>query len=74
MAASRGGGSFLLAVEQLDHQQQEEDRFRRRANGRFEEQGFTVDTYGVWAQFDKNLEKLPKNKDNLLVFYCGGPT
>lgn len=26
------------------------------------------------AQFDKNLEKLPKNKDNLLVFYCGGPT
>lgn len=26
------------------------------------------------AQFDKNLEKLPANKDNLLVFYCGGPT
>jgi hypothetical protein len=26
------------------------------------------------AQFEKNLEKLPKNKDNLLVFYCGGPT
>ena len=26
------------------------------------------------AQFDKNLDKLPKNKDNLLVFYCGGPT
>lgn len=26
------------------------------------------------AQFEKNLDKLPKNKDNLLVFYCGGPT
>lgn len=26
------------------------------------------------AQFDKNLDKLPKNKDNLIVFYCGGPT
>ncbi len=26
------------------------------------------------AQFDKNLDKLPKNKENLLVFYCGGPT
>lgn len=26
------------------------------------------------AQFEKNLEKLPKNKENLLVFYCGGPT
>ncbi|WP_136807399.1 rhodanese-like domain-containing protein [Desulfosediminicola flagellatus] len=26
------------------------------------------------AQFEKNLDKLPKDKDNLLVFYCGGPT
>ena len=26
------------------------------------------------AQFDKNLDKLPENKDDLLVFYCGGPT
>lgn len=26
------------------------------------------------AQFEKNLQKLPKDKDNLLVFYCGGPT
>lgn len=26
------------------------------------------------AEFDKNLDKLPKDKDNLLVFYCGGPT
>lgn len=26
------------------------------------------------AQFDENLAKLPANKDQLLVFYCGGPT
>ena len=26
------------------------------------------------AQFEKNIDKLPKNKVNLLVFYCGGPT
>lgn len=26
------------------------------------------------AQFEKNLKKLPKDKNKLLVFYCGGPT
>lgn len=26
------------------------------------------------AQFDDNIAKLPKDKDQLLVFYCGGPT
>lgn len=26
------------------------------------------------ADFDKNIEKLPKEKDRLLVFYCAGPT
>ena len=26
------------------------------------------------AEFDKNIEKLPKDKDKLIVFYCGGPT
>lgn len=26
------------------------------------------------AQFDKNLDKLPKEKDKLLIFYCAGPT
>lgn len=26
------------------------------------------------AQFDENIAKLPQDKDQLLVFYCGGPT
>lgn len=26
------------------------------------------------AVFDKNIEKLPKEKDKLIVFYCAGPT
>lgn len=26
------------------------------------------------ADFDKNAEKLPKDKDKLLIFYCGGVT
>ena len=26
------------------------------------------------AQFDKNIAKLPTDKDTLLIFYCGGPT
>lgn len=26
------------------------------------------------AEFDKNIEKLPKDKDELIIFYCGGPT
>ncbi len=27
-----------------------------------------------FSQFDKNIEKLPKDKNDLLIFYCGGPT
>ena len=26
------------------------------------------------SQFDKLTDKLPKDKDTLLIFYCGGPT
>ncbi len=26
------------------------------------------------AQFDKNIDKLPKDKSQLLIFYCAGPT
>ena len=40
----------------LSHQQQDEQRFRKRADGRSDVQGFTVNSYGTWAQFDKNLE------------------
>jgi hypothetical protein len=27
-----------------------------------------------FADFDKNIDKLPKEKNKLLIFYCGGPT
>lgn len=39
----------------LSHQRQEESQFRVRGNGRFDNQGFIVDSYGTWAQFDKYL-------------------
>lgn len=39
----------------LSHQQQKEERFRQRADGRVDIQGFTVDTVGTWIQFDKYL-------------------
>jgi hypothetical protein len=26
------------------------------------------------SQFDQMTDKLPENKDTLLIFYCGGPT
>jgi len=27
-----------------------------------------------YADFDKQVDKLPKEKDRMLIFYCGGPT
>lgn len=27
-----------------------------------------------YSQFDKQIDKLPKDKNDLLIFYCGGPT
>lgn len=27
-----------------------------------------------FSQFDKMTDKLPKDKNTLLIFYCGGPT
>jgi len=27
-----------------------------------------------FSQFDKNIDKLPKDKDSILIFYCQGPT
>jgi hypothetical protein len=38
-------------------------------------EGFIPGAISIYdAQFEENLDKLPKNKDDLLVFYCGGPT
>ena len=39
----------------VSHQRQGEDRYRERADGRFDIQGFELDSYGIWAQFDKAL-------------------
>lgn len=41
----------------LSHQQQDGEQFRQRADGRSDVQGFTVDSYGAFAQFDKFLGK-----------------
>jgi 3-mercaptopyruvate sulfurtransferase SseA len=27
-----------------------------------------------FSEFDKNIDKLPKDKDSILIFYCQGPT
>lgn len=40
----------------LSHQQQDEERFRERIDGRVDIQGTTVDSYGTWAEFEKELE------------------
>lgn len=40
----------------LSHQQQDEERFRERKDRRVDIQGFTLDSYGVWSQFDKALD------------------
>jgi len=40
----------------LSHQQQDEERFRERNDGRMDVQGFTVNSYGAWAQFDQDLQ------------------
>lgn len=37
----------------ISHQQHDEERYRKRSDGRYEYQGFTLDSYGAWAQFDK---------------------
>lgn len=44
--------SFKLS---LSHQQHDEERFRERADRRADIQGFTLDSYGAWGQFDKAL-------------------
>ena len=38
-------------------------------------EGFIPGAINIYdAQFDKNIAKLPKEKDELLIFYCAGPT
>ncbi len=37
----------------VSHQLQEERRFRERSDGRVDRQGFDIDSYGAWAQFEK---------------------
>ena len=40
----------------LSHQRQSEEQFRMRGDGRVDIQGFDLDSYGAWAQFDKALD------------------
>ncbi|HTF99836.1 MAG TPA: rhodanese-like domain-containing protein [Nitrospirota bacterium] len=45
-----------------------------RPKGRFNE-GHIVNAINIYdAEFDKNLDKLPKDKNKLLIFYCAGVT
>lgn len=38
-------------------------------------EGHIPGTINIWdAEFDKNIDKLPKEKDALIVYYCAGPT
>jgi hemoglobin/transferrin/lactoferrin receptor protein len=46
-------GSFVDAMHiSISHQYQGEDRDRVRSDGRRDLQGFDVDTFGLWAQFE----------------------
>ena len=40
----------------LSHQRHGEERFRERSDHRTDIQGFELDSYGLWAQFDRELE------------------
>jgi Rhodanese-like domain len=43
--------------------------------GKFFLQGHLAGAVSIYdAQFDKNVKKLPNDKDKLLLFYCGGAT
>lgn len=37
----------------LSHQLHDEERFRERGDGRIDVQGFKLDSYGAWAQFER---------------------
>lgn len=40
----------------VSHQQQNEEQYRLRSNGRSDVQEFTIDTYGAFANFERDLE------------------
>ncbi|MEZ5303384.1 MAG: TonB-dependent receptor [Verrucomicrobiales bacterium] len=40
----------------LSHQRHSEGQYRIRGNGRIDNQGLDLDSYGAWAQFDRDLE------------------
>jgi hypothetical protein len=45
-----------------------------RPKGRYNE-GHIVNAINIYdAEFDKNLDKLPKDKNKLIIFYCAGVT
>ena len=46
---------FESYVLSFSHQLHEEERFRERGDGRVDIEGFGLDSYGVWAQFEKDL-------------------
>ncbi len=39
----------------LSHQRHDEERLRERSDGRFDISGFELDSYGLWADFEKSL-------------------
>lgn len=55
LEGSSDSAFFDRYVLSLSHQQQDEERFRKRGDGRVDIQGVTVDSFGAWAQFDKYL-------------------
>ncbi len=40
----------------VSHQRHGEEQYRERADGRTDIQGFDLDSYGVWGQFDRDLD------------------
>ena len=49
------GPLFESYALSFSHQLHEEEQYRERGDGRVDIQGFDLDSYGVWAQFEKGL-------------------
>ncbi len=66
----------LVNVEQMAEHVEKGDAFivDSRPSARFFE-GAIPGAINIYdAQFDNNTDKLPKDKNQLLIFYCAGPT